>query len=136
MPRARRGCCTRWSADAEYEVVITQPGGLLRYRLGDRVAVRGRHRGTPVLAFVGRADAVCDLVGEKLAEPFVADALARAVRADAFATLLPLAASRGPSRYCLLTDDDTPGLDRAVEAALRRGDALSRGARARPARRR
>jgi hypothetical protein len=109
-----------WDAppDAEYEVVITQPGGLLRYRLGDRVAVRGRHRATPVLAFIGRADAVCDLVGEKLAEPFVAAVLARTLRAGAFATLLPLAAARGPARYCLLTDDDAPGLARAVEAAL------------------
>jgi hypothetical protein len=111
---------TLWEAapDAAYEVVITQPGGLLRYRLGDRVAVRGRHRATPVLAFTGRADAVCDLVGEKLAEPFVAAVLARTVRADAFATLLPQPAARGPARYCLLTDDDTPGLDCAVEAAL------------------
>jgi hypothetical protein len=82
------------------------------------VAVRGRHRATPVLAFIGRADAVCDLVGEKLAEPFVAAVLARTLRAGAFATLLPLAAALGPARYCLLTDDDAPELDRAVEAAL------------------
>lgn len=109
-----------WEAapDAEYEVVVTQPGGLLRYRLGDRVAVRGRHRAGPVLVFAGRADAVCDLVGEKLAEPFVAAALARTLRPNAFATLVPLPAARGPAGYCLLTDDDTPGLDRAVEAAL------------------
>ncbi len=104
--------------DASYEVVVTQAGGLLRYRLGDRVVVRGRHRRTPVLAFTGRVDAVSDLVGEKLAEPFVADALARTLRADAYATLLPLAASRGPSRYVLLTDDDTPGRDAALEAVL------------------
>lgn len=104
--------------DAAYEVVITQPGGLLRYRLGDRVVARGRHRATPVLAFTGRIDAVCDLVGEKLAEPFVAGVLSRTLRADAFATLLPLAAVRGPSRYVLLTDDDAPGRGAAVEAAL------------------
>ncbi len=109
-----------WEAapETEYEVVITQPGGLLRYRLGDRVAVRGRHRAAPVLAFTGRADAVCDLVGEKLAEPFVAAALARVVRAGAFAMLLPLASASGPARYCLLTDADTPGLAAAVETAL------------------
>jgi hypothetical protein len=109
-----------WEAepDREYEVVVTQPGGLLRHRLGDRVDVRGRHRGVPVLAFTGRVDAVCDLVGEKLAEPFVADVLARMVRADAFATLLPQPAPHGPARYVLITDDDTPGLADAVDAAL------------------
>src|SRR6266849_5958978 len=55
----------------EYALIVSQKGGLLRYRLGDRVRVTHRFRATPCLAFLGRADDVSDLVGEKLSESFV-----------------------------------------------------------------
>ena len=56
---------------ATYEVVVTTASGLYRYRTGDLVRCNGANaRGRPVLAFVGRGDLVCDLVGEKLTEPF------------------------------------------------------------------
>ena len=103
---------------ADYGLLVTQAGGLLRYRLGDRVRVRGRHRGTPLLEFAGRADAVSDLVGEKLGEPFVARLIAGSVRADAFCTLLPLLPEAGRPRYCLLTDDPNPELARLLEEGL------------------
>jgi hypothetical protein len=109
---------TEVERDAEYAVVVTQPGGLLRYRLGDRVRVTGRHRGAPLLELVGRADTVCDLVGEKLGEPFVARALAGIVGAQMFRTLLPRAPEGGRPGYCLLTDDASPGLAQAVEEVL------------------
>ncbi len=103
---------------ADYALLVTQPGGLLRYRLGDRVRVSGRHRGTPLLEFAGRADAVSDLVGEKLGEAFVARLLAGSVRADAFCTVLPLLPECGRARYCLLTDDPNPELPRLLEEGL------------------
>ncbi len=56
---------------AEYEVVLTTHSGLYRYRLGDRVAVRGWAESAPLLEFMGRAGAVSDLCGEKLSEGFV-----------------------------------------------------------------
>ncbi len=96
----------------EYSVIVTQPGGLLRYRLGDRVRVSGRYRGTPLLEFVGRADVECDLVGEKIGEAFVAKALSAIAHPDAFCTLLPLLPEAGRPCYCLLTDDPNPGLAR------------------------
>ncbi len=49
-----------------YELAISTPGGLLRYRLGDRIQVSGFHQRSPQFAFVGRAGGVSDLVGEKL----------------------------------------------------------------------
>lgn len=101
-----------------YEIVITQPGGLLRYRLGDRVIVSGRHRGTPIIEFAGRADAVSDLAGEKLGEAFAAEVLARETRAGAFAMLVPVASAAGRPRYALLTDDASPDLARRVDAGL------------------
>ena len=59
----------------EYEIVITTAGGLWRYRLGDRVQVTGWLEKTPSLKFLGRKGNVSDRFGEKLSEPFVAQAL-------------------------------------------------------------
>lgn len=60
-----------------YELVLSTTGGLLRYRIGDRVQVVGRHEAVPTFRFLGRSGAVTDLVGEKLNEAVVADALTR-----------------------------------------------------------
>jgi hypothetical protein len=103
---------------AEYVLIITQPGGLLRYRLGDRVRISGRHCDTPLIEFVGRADDVCDLVGEKLSEAFVARTLVDTASSEAYCTLLPFLPAAGRPRYCLLTDDSNPGLPHALEEAL------------------
>lgn len=67
---------------AQYEVVITNGGGLWRYRLGDVVECTGHLQATPTLRFLGRAGRVSDLRGEKLSEPFVAETL-RTIWGDA-----------------------------------------------------
>jgi hypothetical protein len=54
-----------------YRVVVTTSGGLYRYDLGDVVEVVGFDGGCPLLRFIGRMDAVIDLVGEKLNEEHV-----------------------------------------------------------------
>lgn len=105
-------------ADCEYALIVTQAGGLLRYRLGDRVRIGGNYRGCPMLEFVGRADAVADLVGEKLEESFVAQVLQRVAAAGAFCTLLPVLPPAGQPYYCLLTDDPGEALPASLEAAL------------------
>lgn len=51
-----------------YEVLITTPGGLFRYRIGDLVRVTHQFHRTPCFDFLGRTSDVCDLVGEKLSE--------------------------------------------------------------------
>lgn len=56
---------------AEYEVLLSNRAGFLRYRIGDRVRVQGKFRNTPCLSFIGRAGVVSDLVGEKLTLEFV-----------------------------------------------------------------
>ena len=106
--------------DGEYAVVVTTPGGLLRYRLGDRVKVSGRYRGTPLLEFVGRADAVSDLVGEKLSESFVAQALQAVAAENAFCVVVPVLPEQGRPHYRLFTDDPRPALAQALEEELSR----------------
>jgi len=87
-----------------YGVVVSQKGGLVRYRLGDLVEVTHMHRGVPCLDLVGRMGGVSDLVGEKLSEPFVRSAIgALELGESGFATLVPVRQDRR-DRYVLALD--------------------------------
>ncbi len=82
-----------------YEVIATTASGLYRYRTGDLVRYEGRSRsGRPILEFAGRGNAVSDLVGEKLTEPFVAACLEDV---PGFRLLVPASDSNG---YVLLAE--------------------------------
>ena len=97
-----------------YQVVVTTGGGLYRYRLGDLVEVTDHHGVLPVLRFLGRADKVSDLVGEKLSEGFVASCLAGL---PGFALLAPVAGDA--PHYVCYAERPTPGLAERLDAALR-----------------
>lgn len=58
-----------------YRVVVTTPGGLYRYDIGDEVLCCAVDGVIPDLRFIGRAGVVSDLVGEKLTESFVSSVL-------------------------------------------------------------
>lgn len=89
-----------------YELLVTQPAGLIRYRLGDRVTVTGHRGATPTLRFAGRTGGISDLVGEKLHPSFVGDVLEEIAGEHAFRTLVPL---RVPcDHYALLLDAPAP----------------------------
>lgn len=80
---------------AEYSVIVSQFGGLYRYRMGDRVRVTHHYRQTPCLEFLGRTHAVSDLVGEKLHEEFVAAAFRKleasgVLKPASFMSLVPI----------------------------------------------
>ncbi len=96
-----------------YELVISQPAGLARYRLGDRVELRGRVGNAPALRFLGRSR-TSDLVGEKLSEAEVIAAL-HAAGAPAGSALVPAGA-----HYRLEVDAErvAKGLAARVDAAL------------------
>ena len=106
---------------AEYEVIVSQRGGLLRYRLGDRVRVTGRYRSVPLLEFLGRTQAVSDLVGEKLHEDFVSARLNGLGFGDCSAVLLPVQGDSGLPHYHLLVEGtrapDGATLDADLEQA-------------------
>lgn len=106
--------------DRDYAVIVSTPGGLMRYRLGDRVRVTGRWLDTPLLEFAGRVDAVCDLVGEKLDESQVAAALYALMPATAYAVLVPSAGTT-PACYQLITDARVADLGPRLDAALCKG---------------
>jgi hypothetical protein len=113
-----------------YEVAITTSGGLLRYRLGDLVRVEGFVERTPCLRFMGRADTVVDLVGEKLSSVRAGRVIAHALEAapngirPRFVMLAP-AWGEGPG-YDLYVESEAP--DEALHAlAARVEDGLCEG---------
>ena len=86
-----------------YEMIISQKGGLYRYRIGDRVRFTHSFLKTPCLDFVGRNKEVSDLVGEKLHSEFVRDVLGNLnLEANYFKTLVPV--KYPESGYILLLD--------------------------------
>lgn len=96
-----------------YSVVLSTGGGLYRYRTHDLVEVSGFFHRTPCLRFLSRDNAVCDLVGEKLALEHVERVFASATEAGMttrFLMLAPAASGRG---YALFVETDAT--DDAVE---------------------
>ena len=92
----------------EYEIVISQKGGLCRYRIQDKLRVCGFFRNTPCLRFLGRNGDTSDMVGEKLNETFVRQIVERAFQNiedlnDRFAFLLPVQREDKPSHYIFIT---------------------------------
>lgn len=88
-----------------YILILSQKGGLYRYRLGDRVRVTHWYRNTPCLEFLGRSHAISDLVGEKLHEGFVQHVLNNLNLPEArFESLVAVAT---PPHYILLLDQAT-----------------------------
>jgi hypothetical protein len=107
-----------------YEVVVTNGGGLWRYRLGDVVECGGHVMKTPSLRFLGRAGRVSDLRGEKLSEAFVAEVLRDLWPADAHRPWVALRPDPGgtPGYTLLVAVDELPepaqDLASRVDAAL------------------
>ncbi|MGL5065556.1 MAG: GH3 family domain-containing protein [Microcoleus sp.] len=109
------------SAGEDYSIILSQKGGLYRYRIGDRVRVTGMYRQTPCLEFLGRHETTSDLVGEKLHESFVRDVLESLnLQETCFKSLVPVA---DPPHYILLLDRarETPEIiAQQLESALSR----------------
>lgn len=109
-------------AGGRYCVVLTTGGGLYRYQLRDEVEVVGFEGGCPLLRFLGKADRVSDLVGEKLSEPHVRAVLDRVFAErglkPTFALLVPVLGT--PSRYRLYLQGAEPvELAERLETGLR-----------------
>ncbi len=105
-----------------YEIVVSQRGGLYRYRMGDQVEVVGKIHNTPTLRFVGRNNRTSDLVGEKLNESFVRDVIqSLPIKNASFQSLM---ATRNPiDKYLLVLDrevDDISGIEKTLEEGLQK----------------
>jgi hypothetical protein len=130
-PEARPRLAHELERGRTYSVLLSTSGGLLRYRLGDLVRVEGFHHATPCLRFLGRADSVCDLVGEKLAGTRVSTVLDATLptvlgQRPPFAMVAPEWDAHAPPAYRLFLETDLPDTHledaaRAIERALCEG---------------
>lgn len=108
----------------KYQVLLTTGGGLYRYNLGDEVRVTGRLKGTPTIEFIGRADDVSDLCGEKLSARFVENAMKKALQTlgieSRFTMLAPRPSSQSPGYRAYLETAQTigPAVTQAIEDEL------------------
>ncbi|WP_233258345.1 GH3 auxin-responsive promoter family protein [[Phormidium] sp. ETS-05] len=99
-----------------YGVVVSQKGGLYRYRMGDRVRVTHFYRQTPCLEFLGREGTISDLVGEKLNSDFLWDIIQEQGIAGAFFTsLVPVTF---PQPYYLLLLDTVQETETEIAQGL------------------
>ncbi len=93
-----------------YRVVVTTGGGLYRYQLRDVVRVEGFLGSCPLLRFLGKADCVSDLVGEKLSETHVRHVLeavfSRLGIDPGFTLLVPMTGAPSGYRLYLQTVED------------------------------
>ena len=86
-----------------YKIIISQKGGLYRYRIGDRVRVTHFYKNTPCLEFLGRSEEISDLVGEKLHSEFVREIIdSLPLEGTFFKSLVP--ATFPQEHYILLLD--------------------------------
>jgi GH3 auxin-responsive promoter len=100
-----------------YRVALTTPGGLYRYDIGDEFDCTAAADGEPQLHFAGRAGVISDLVGEKLTDSFVAQALSPL---SAGASLVPSAAPH--PHYELWVDSERVDEDLASRIDARLND--------------
>ncbi|MCX5668108.1 MAG: GH3 auxin-responsive promoter family protein [Candidatus Omnitrophica bacterium] len=67
------------SKGREYFIIVTTPGGLYRYNIDDIITVRGFFNNTPVIEFVQKGSNAVSVMGEKLYESQLSEAVNRAV---------------------------------------------------------
>ena len=112
-----------------YEVVLTNRGGLYRYRLRDVVTVVNWYHRSPVLSFQWRQGTILDLAGEKCTEEHLLRAVQLAVerttgRADTLRDYTVRAETEtSPPRYVVYVELEGGGtkadaLERALEVSL------------------
>ena len=110
-----------------YFLILTTPGGLVRYHISDLVQVVGRLGPTPLIEFLNKGEHVSNLTGEKITEFQVTSAINAALdRLDLPVRNYCLAPTwdRVPYYSLLVEDCDVPAqraphLAAAVDKALR-----------------
>lgn len=108
--------------DMVYAIILSQKGGLYRYRIGDHVRVSHFYKNTPCLEFLGRTEATSDLVGEKLHADFVREVIeSLGLEGTFFKSLVP---AKIPQEHYILLLDSANQPSRTI--ARRLDQALSR----------
>ncbi len=124
--------CDELEKGKEYFLIITTPGGLYRYNIDDIITVVGFFNNTPMIEFVQKGLNAVSVVGEKLYESQVTEAVNRAI--DKHKLLVGFFSASvqwdGPPRYVFLVEfvkfaphQDEKELLRSIEEELRKENA-------------
>ena len=112
-------------ANHDYSPLLTTGGGLYRYHLKDVVRCEGHWNKAPMLRFMGKMDGTSDLVGEKLNQHFVSQAIQRAFNtlniSPKFSMLSPKSSDKPYYGWFVESDASAERLERActqLEEAL------------------
>jgi hypothetical protein len=71
--------CNELEKDREYFIIVTTPGGLYRYNIDDIIKVKGFFNSTPMIEFVQKGLNAVSVMGEKIYESQLNEAVNRAV---------------------------------------------------------
>jgi hypothetical protein len=98
--------CAELRTGREYYLIVTTPGGLYRYDIDDIITVVGYYNKTPVIEFVQKGLHAVSIMGEKLYESHVNEAVTRAsAKAGIVLKFFSAAAHHGqPPRYAFLVE--------------------------------
>ena len=124
--------CDRLEKGQEYFLIVTTPGGLYRYNIDDIITVDGFFNKTPMIEFVQKGLNAVSIIGEKLYESHVNEAVNGAV--DENGVLLDFFSANvepgPPPRYIFLVEfntnpppDKKKALLRSIEEGLYRQNA-------------
>ncbi|MDP3790891.1 MAG: GH3 auxin-responsive promoter family protein [Candidatus Omnitrophota bacterium] len=112
--------CDELEKAKEYYLIVTTPGGLYRYNIDDIITVTGFYNRTPVIEFVQKGLNAVSIMGEKLYESQVNEAVNRA--ADKHKLLIAFfsaCAQWNPPRYIFLVEFGRNGQSVNKQALLR-----------------
>lgn len=100
--------CDELEKGKEYFIIVTTPGGLYRYNIDDIVAVKGFFNNTPMIEFVQKGLNAVSVMGEKLYESQLNEAVNRAVDKNKLLLEFFCASvqSDKPPRYVFLVEFD------------------------------
>ncbi len=101
----------------QYEIVLTQKSGLIRYSMNDLIVVDGFFHSCPTFQFVGRAQDLCDLVGEKMDSNFLIRIFHEHFP-DKNLSLVPTSLPNKRAYYTLLSDSNV-ALDEVENLLMR-----------------
>jgi hypothetical protein len=102
-----------------YELIISQKGGLIRYRIGDKIQITGKYLNTPCFKFLGRVGEVCDMVGEKL-DLITVEEILKEMNQSGTSILLPIYRPDKLCFYLLLTEVLDVDLANRLEEGLKK----------------
>ncbi len=103
-----------------YKLIVSTPGGLYRYSMGDRVSVKKFYRETPCLEFEGRGPETSDLFGEKINLNFLINII-KELDSEDYYLFYPNRIDESHGHYTLLTNNTDKSLSSTIEKKLMTG---------------